>query len=232
MKPKLVSFRLCPFVKRVEIVLKYKAIQHEIEYIDLANPPEWFMDMSPLKKVPLLLVNGHVIFESSVICEYLDEAHPNKLHPDDLIVRAENRSWIEFGNTCLWDFFYMTVKETKGAFYQVREDLFTKFDRVEHAISHAPFFNGNKFSLVDVSFAPLFQFLKYIDELSPINITAKRHPKILEWKNQLLEFKEVNEVYSFDLKELYFEQIWKRQGYLSSFLDNKKYNYPVEKNVY
>ena len=59
--------------KGVAITLEYKGIDYDIEYIDLANPPEWFLAISPLKKVPLLIVDGTVIFESAVINEYIDE---------------------------------------------------------------------------------------------------------------------------------------------------------------
>ena len=47
---KLVSFKACPFVQRVAITLQYKGIDYDIEYIDLADPPEWFLAISPLKK--------------------------------------------------------------------------------------------------------------------------------------------------------------------------------------
>ena len=50
MRLKLVSFKACPFVQRVAITLQYKGIDYDIEYIDLANPPEWFIAISPLKK--------------------------------------------------------------------------------------------------------------------------------------------------------------------------------------
>ncbi len=232
MKLKLISFELCPFVKKAELAAKYKDIQHETEYIDLANPPEWFMRISPLKKVPLLLVDDHVIFESSVICEYLDEAYPNKLHPENLVLRAKNRSWIEFADTCLWDSFYITIKETEKDFYQVRNNLLIKLDQIENVISQELFFNGDKRSLVDVSFTPLFQILEYIEELKPVIFSDKKHPKILKWKSKLLELTETQEVYSAELKALYFEQIWKRQGYLSRFLEDKKYDAHVSKGIY
>ena len=148
---------LCPFVKKVEIVLNYKGIKYEIEYIDLAKPPEWFIHISPLKKVPLLLVDKHIIFESSAICEYIDEATPDKLHPDDSILRAQNRGWIEFGNACLWDSFYLTIKETKDEFDIVRKKLLIKFDQIENALPGSCYFNGTQCSLVDLSFAPLFK---------------------------------------------------------------------------
>ena len=99
MSLKLVSFKACPFVQRVVIALEVKGIDYDIEYIDLACPPDWFLAISPLKKVPLLIVENQVIFESSVINEYIDEAFPvNQLHPKDLLLRAQNRSWMEFCN--------------------------------------------------------------------------------------------------------------------------------------
>ena len=72
-KLKLISFTLCPYVQRAMIVLNEKNIPFDIEYIDLSEPPPWFYDISPLEKVPVLLVNDEPLFESMVICEYLDE---------------------------------------------------------------------------------------------------------------------------------------------------------------
>ena len=43
----LISFNLCPFVQRSVITLLKKGIDFKITYIDLANPPEWFLDISP-----------------------------------------------------------------------------------------------------------------------------------------------------------------------------------------
>jgi len=222
---------LCPFVKKAEILLTFKGIDYEIESIDLANPPEWFMRISPLKKVPLLLVDEHVIFESSVICEYLDEAYPRQLHPNDLILRAENRSWIEFGNSCLWDSFYLTIKETEEGFGEVMSSLLMKFDQIESVLQE-PYFNGSDCSLIDISFAPLFQYLNCINEVCPAIFFKKRHPKILKWKEHLLELSAVKAVYLPGFKEKQLEQISKRQGYLSSFLKNGKPDYSAEKKIY
>ncbi len=211
--------------------MKFKGISYEIESIDLANPPEWFMRISPLKKVPLLLMDEHVLFESSVICEYLDEAYPKQLHPNDLILRAKNRSWIEFGNSCLWDSFYLTTKETEKEFGEVMSRLLVKFDQIERVLQ-GPYFNGSDCSLVDLNFAPLFQYLNCINEVCSAIFFDKRHPKILKWKKHLLELSAVKAVYSPDLKAKQLEQIGKRQGYLSSFLKNGKSNHGAEKKIY
>ena len=51
---RLVSFNLCPFVQRSVITLNEKNAKYEIEYIDRANKPDWFLKISPLGLVPVL----------------------------------------------------------------------------------------------------------------------------------------------------------------------------------
>ncbi len=82
---KLISFKLCPFVQQVAIALSYKHIKFEIEYVDLADPPEWFLKISPLKKVPILLVEKHVLFDSVAINEFIEDKYPIKMHPVDIM---------------------------------------------------------------------------------------------------------------------------------------------------
>ena len=48
---KLVSFDVCPFVQRSIITLEEKQVPYDIEYIELGDPPDWFMAASPLGKV-------------------------------------------------------------------------------------------------------------------------------------------------------------------------------------
>ena len=100
-QPNLISHHLCPYVQRAVIVLTEKSIEHKRTYINLEDTPDWFTNVSPLGRVPLLEVNGSVLFESQVIAEYLDEATPGSLHPGDLLEKAKHRSWIEFGSETL-----------------------------------------------------------------------------------------------------------------------------------
>lgn len=55
-KPVLVSFKLCPFVFRAMATKFYKKLDVDVLYIDLNNKPDWFKQMSPLGKVPILKV--------------------------------------------------------------------------------------------------------------------------------------------------------------------------------
>ena len=105
---KLISHKLCPYVQRAVIALTEKGVPFERIDIDLASKPDWFLKISPLGKVPLLLVETEdgeaALFESNVICEYIEETQAGaKLHPRDALERAQHRAWMEFGSTILSD---------------------------------------------------------------------------------------------------------------------------------
>jgi len=116
MNYEIVSAKTCPYVQRVMILLEEKGIEYTHTTIDLKSKPAWFEQLSPLGKVPLLkLPNGHVLFESQVINEYLDEVERPELHPADPIEKAENRAWIELVSSIIMSFggyYYATDQET------------------------------------------------------------------------------------------------------------------------
>ena len=136
MKPKLISFKLCPFVQKAVLTLLNKGVDFDIEYIDLENPPDWFEQISPLGKVPVLQVGDQVLFESSVIVEYLDEVHGPSLHPDDPLEKAQNRAWMEFGNECLMNSFNLIVAADEAGFSEQRKALGNKLDQLEQKIGN------------------------------------------------------------------------------------------------
>ncbi len=232
MKLKIVSYKACPFVQRVAITLQYKSIDYDIEYIELDNPPAWFLAISPLKKVPLLIAGDKVIFESAVINEYIDEAYPPTLHPKDLLVKAVNRSWIEFSNNISLYTFNLTIKETKSEFKDTLEELLKDFDLVEDYIKTQPFFNGEQFSLVDASYAPIFQRLEYIAHIYKPIFTPNRYPKLIRWKDSLLSLEAVSRSAVKEIQKLYYQLLWTRQGYISNYLSEKEYGKRPVKKLY
>lgn len=219
MKPKLISFKLCPFVQKAVLTLLAKGVEHDIEYIDLENPPEWFAKISPLGKVPVLQLGDQVLFESSVIVEYLDEVYGDSLHPSDPIRKAQNRSWMEFGNECLMNSFNMIVAPDENGFTEHREALLAKLDQLEHKLGGQPFFNGDEISLVDLSFIPFFQRLQYIDEVTPGLVDKARHPRVNQWAANLLGLDMVSDSTVAEIKQLYTGMMKKRNGYLSTLME-------------
>ncbi len=216
MKPKLISFKLCPYVQKAVLTLLHKGIDFDIEYIDLMDPPEWFKEISPLGKVPVVQVGEQIIFESSVIIEYLDEAYGEPLHPADLVLKAQNRSWIEFGNECLMNGFNLIVIPDEDGFNELVEAMLSKLDRIENTLSGKPFFNGDSVSLVDLSFAPLFQRLSFLESYIPQLKDASRHPKVTSWAENLMQLPIMPDSAVPELEQLYDGMMKKRGGYIAS----------------
>src|SRR5713226_1675811 len=62
----LVSFKTCPWVQRSAIILREKGTPFELRHIEPDNRPDWFLAISPHKKVPVLTVDDTVsLFESN-----------------------------------------------------------------------------------------------------------------------------------------------------------------------
>jgi glutathione S-transferase len=194
---KLVSSHLCPYVQRAAIALSEKQEPFERIYIDTANKPDWFNAISPLGKVPLLIVGEDVVFESAVILEYLEDTMTPRLHPSDPLRRADHRAWIEYGSTILNDLsgFYRTADQQ--TFAEKRALLTQRFARLEQRLVADPWFDGERFSLVDAVFGPVFRYFDLFDQISDFGILQGK-PKIERWRSALAERLSVRKAVSVD----------------------------------
>ncbi len=160
----LISSTTCPWVQRSVIAMRAKGVDFGVTYIDLRDKPDWFLEMSPHGKVPVLKVDGQPLFESNAIAEYLDEMFEPRLHPADPVKRARNRAWTDFLPTFvngpgLNQVTYCPDAESlPGTLDAARQRL----QRLDDAIGQergndGPFFNGPDLSLVDCAYAPFLQ---------------------------------------------------------------------------
>jgi glutathione S-transferase len=188
----LVSHSLCPYVQRAAIALTEKGMAFERRYVDLADKPAWFVAISPLGKVPLLIVRGEhepasVVFESAVICEYLEDANTRSaLHPQDPLDRARHRSWIEFASAILSELWHFETAADVDRYEVKRQALTDKFARVEAELGDGPYFAGKRFSLVDAAFAPIFRYFDVFDALADTRVFADT-PRVRAWRAALSE---------------------------------------------
>ncbi|MBT2970875.1 MAG: glutathione S-transferase family protein [Candidatus Thiodiazotropha sp. (ex Ctena orbiculata)] len=165
---KLVSFILCPYVQRSVILLESKQVRYQIEYIDLERPPRWFQQLSPLGRVPLLLVDGEVLFESAVILDYIDESFSPRFHPVDNLKRAQHKAWIEFGSSLLVLQHELAMATESAVVEEKRGDLQAKLDYLVAPLEEGLFGDSTHFSLVDAAFAPLFMRLDLLTRFNPL----------------------------------------------------------------
>lgn len=90
---------MSPCAQKVRIVLAEKDLPWTAHPIDLPNKENlqsWYLALNPLGVVPTLVHNDQPVIESSVICEYLEDAFPQpSLRPADPAQVARMRVWLK-----------------------------------------------------------------------------------------------------------------------------------------
>jgi glutathione S-transferase len=167
----LISNHLCPYTQRAAIQLGEKGIAFERTYIDLADKPAWFLQLSPMGKVPVLRHGEAVVFESAVICEYIEEVTPSApLLPTEPAARARQRAWVEFASAVVGDVFAFYTAPDAASFERKCADLAARFNALEQQLGGGPYFDGAHFGLVDAAFAPLFRLFDSFDAIGDFGI--------------------------------------------------------------
>jgi glutathione S-transferase len=216
----LISHKLCPYVQRAVIALAEKGVPFERIDIDLADKPDWFLQVSPLGKTPVLLAGDTAIFESAVILEYLEDTQDPPLHPADPLARAEHRAWIEFGSAILNDIAGLYGAVDEAAFSTKVAALRAKFMRVESRLK-GPWFDGARFSLVDAAFGPVFRYFDAFDRIGDFTILSGL-PKVAAWRRALAARTTVQAAVAPEYPAFLWEFLLKRGSHLSRLMQAKR----------
>ena len=77
---------------RVRLVLAAKGVAYDLVQVDPAKPPQDLIDLNPYSTLPTLVDRDLTLYDTSVVCEYLDERYPHPpLMPIDPLSRARLR---------------------------------------------------------------------------------------------------------------------------------------------
>ena len=172
------------------IVLRAKEVEFEVTYINLREKPDWFLEISPHGKVPVLSVGGQPLFESNAIAEFLDEMVPPRLHPEDPIKRARNRAWTDFVpdfSAALGGVYYAADEAALASGMEVARGRLAK---LEAAIAtergnDGPYFNGPELCLVDAAYAPFLQRYALVETRLGCGLLGE-FPLVQAWGDALL----------------------------------------------
>ena len=92
---KLCGFHVSNYHNKVRIALLEKGVEFDEDPGCRPSQKDEFLARSPMGKVPFLEVDGTTLSESQAICEYLEEAYPQKpLYPREPLARAKVRELI------------------------------------------------------------------------------------------------------------------------------------------
>lgn len=179
----LYSGTTCPFSQRCRFVLFEKGMDFEIRDIDLYNKPEDIAVMNPYGQVPILVERDLVLYESSIINEYIDERFPHpQLMPADPIMRARTRLFLYNFEKEL--FVHVSALENRtGIDAKAREvarsNIRDRLSQLAPLLVKNKFMLGEEFSMLDVSIAPLLWRLDHYEidlpkSAAPIQKYAER----------------------------------------------------------
>ncbi len=217
----LVSFKTCPWVQRAAIVLREKNVAFEFRHIEPDNRPDWFLAISPHKKVPVLRIDEKVsLFESNAIAEYLDETIAPRLHPDDPILRAINRAWTDYVPTFASSVTATGYAVDEASYKTSAEKIPVAFERLERALEKqgaGPFFNGAKYSLVDAAYAPFLQRYFFLNRVRPLGVIEK-FPRLKAWAEALIKRPSTHSFPQGEFETLYRRNLKRRNVWVSQFV--------------
>lgn len=183
---KVVSFKICPFVQRVMALLEAKSAKYEVEYIDLSDKPDWFLEVSPNAQVPILILDdGRVLFESDAIVEYLDETIGEPISSIDPVVKAQDRAWAYLGTKHYLVQCSAQRSADEATLIERQTRLSKAFQKIEKQLVNGPFFRGATLGMVDLGWIVLLHRARIIETCTGFDfLSGLRNMK--QWQESCL----------------------------------------------
>lgn len=179
------------YARRVCMALLEKQIPHELVEVDLLdrkNRDPAYLALNPYGRVPTLEEDGHVLYESSAILNYLEVTRPRPaLVPADI----RGRSLVDM-HMRLCDLQFAKPAEAiivpirflpkdrweEGAMAKARRSIEKHLAVLEQQLGQSEYLVANRFSLAEVSYAPFLHFLPIMDVKVP--------PAVAAWSARIL----------------------------------------------
>lgn len=210
----LISHKLCPYVQRAVIALTESQTNFKRIDIDLKNKPDWFNKISPLGKVPVLVIDDDtVLFESAVIAEYINDINGGKLLNELPAEKAEQRSWVEFASAILNNIGQLYSAKSKDDFNEIAGQMNNKWSQLENSLNQDDCLAAEKFSLVDAAFAPAFRYFDVFERFVVLEF-PERYPKVNQWRKTLASRPSVKGAVSQNYSMLLTQFVANRDSYL------------------
>jgi len=167
----------------VRFIMAHKSIEREVLELKFEEMPEEILELNPCQTLPTLFDRGMVLYDLSVIMEYLDERFPfPPLLPVDPIEKAEKRLLIyrfTRAKGCWYELVNTVLNDNKKAADAARKTLYGNLVELLPLFSHKPYFKSDSMTLVDACIAPILWRLGLLgiqldDKATPIVLYANR----------------------------------------------------------
>jgi glutathione S-transferase len=188
---KLYDFPQSPYCQKVRLVLAEKDLEYEMVFVDLTKNEQKspdFLRLNPYGKVPILIDDEEIIYDSTIINEYLEDEYPHPpLLPAQSGDRARARMFEDFADNSFTAQGGLLVAELRKPADQVdqervqryRNDLIRVLEFLDRHLEGKEYL-ANSFSLADLAFVPRLLVLPRLG----VEIPA-RLKNVLMWSERL-----------------------------------------------
>lgn len=180
---KLYGSLTSPYVRKVRILLREKKINCEFVVEKPGDPGTRFPQLNPLAKVPVLeLDDEQAMFDSPVICEFLDDKSEGQLIPASGEARWEVLRWHALADgiiDCVVSIFLENQRPEQSRLDEAIEKQQKKVANALNMVNSAvkartgDFLVGNEFTMADLAVGVALEYVDF------------RYPH--DWRNQLPE---------------------------------------------
>ncbi|KAL5501286.1 hypothetical protein ACEPAH_8546 [Sanghuangporus vaninii] len=147
----------CPFVQRTWITLEEKGIPYQYKEVNPYKKEKHFLEINPKGLVPAIEYKGKALYESLILCEFLEDLYPNNppnILPVDAYDRAFARLWVDHvTKRVIPAFMRLMQTQEQEKRDEARTDLYESLRQIAQK-RQGPYFLGEDFTLVDVAIAP------------------------------------------------------------------------------
>ena len=184
---KIIGSYVSPYVRKVLACMNLKGLDYEVDPITPFFGSDEFQRLSPLRRIPVLIDGNFSVSDSTVICEYLDDAYPgHRLYPAGPKDRARAR-WLEefadtrLGDVFIWSLFYQKVvrplvwgepTDKERVRKALDEDIPVALDYLEGELPAEGFLFG-EIGVADIATASFFRNADY----AGFTVDASRWPR-------------------------------------------------------
>ena len=165
---------LSPFVRKADVTLREKGLEFDLEPVNIMPMPDWFKEISPAKRIPVLRDTDHgeegvegTIPDSSAICAFLEKKYPDvPLYPSDPYEFARALFYEEYADTVLiapigmgifrpilFNVFQKKEPDLDQAKKTLAEEMPPIFDYLEGELDGKEFLVGGRLSIADITVA-------------------------------------------------------------------------------
>jgi len=183
---------LSTYSRRVLIALREKGIDGELVPVDMAKgahrAPE-YLALNPYGRVPTLVEDGFVLYESTAILEYLEAAHPTPaLVPADARGRALAAMHVKLcdiqlarqtGIIIFPKRFLPRERWDEAAMAQAKKEIEKHLAIVERQLAGRQWMVGDRYGIVEVCYTPFVEFFPLMEIAPP--------PAVAAWTARMLD---------------------------------------------